>query len=245
MLLLATLGCANFNLFPLRHDIKLGQQVHEAIVEDGRSFGLVERDQNPEVYVELDRVFDRVLDSGNVSHVDTFPWQVWLLHDDATANAFALPGGYVYVYTGLIRELESEDALAGIVGHEIAHAAARHSTEQLSRRYGVDALLALATGGGSLAIDIAAGLTELDFNRGQESESDGASVRYLCNTVYAADGAAYFFDGIDGKRVPAFLSTHPDPGDRTDAIRDLADYEGCSTRLTDKERWGTLLDALP
>ena len=69
-----------------------------------------------------------------------------LIDDDKTLNAFCTPGGFIYVYTGLIKFLDSEDQLAGVMGHEIAHAALRHSTRQMTKVYGVQTLLQVATG---------------------------------------------------------------------------------------------------
>jgi len=70
-------------------------------------------------------------------HKDDFAWQVKIIDDPETLNAFATPGGYIYVYTGLIKFLDTEDQLAGVMGHEIAHADLRHSTRQMTSSYGV------------------------------------------------------------------------------------------------------------
>ena len=64
-----------------------------------------------------------------------------IIHDDSTLNAFCTPGGYIYIYTGILKFLDSEDEFAGVLGHEIAHADLRHSTRQMTKQYGVQILL--------------------------------------------------------------------------------------------------------
>src|SRR5690606_37791799 len=100
----------------------------------------------PEAYDEIERIGFAVLDSGAVDLRDEFDWEFHLIDDDDTLNAFCAPGGYVWVYTGLIKYVDSEDTLAGVLGHEIGHADNRHTTEQLTEVYGVQVLLEVALG---------------------------------------------------------------------------------------------------
>ena len=151
--------------------------------------------------------------------------------DSPELNAFAVPGGYLYVYTGLIKYLDSEDQLAGVMGHEIAHAAQRHSTQQMTKLYGIDAIRQIITGktDPGLLGQIALSLVSLKFSRSHEAEADQYSVIYLCETGYNASGAAGFFEKIGGKggNPPEFLSTHPDPGNRVTAIKRKSQELGC------------------
>ena len=73
-----------------------------------------------------------MMDDEHVADFSDFDWELKIIHDDETLNAFCAPGGYIYVYTGLIKFLAHEDNLAGVIGHEIAHADLRHSTQQLT-----------------------------------------------------------------------------------------------------------------
>ena len=120
-----------------------------------------------------------------------------IIHDDSTLNAFCTPGGYIYVFTGLIHYLDSEDQLAGVMGHEIAHADRRHSTDQMTKQYGISLLLSAIGGDESAIAQVASGLLLLKYGRGAESEADEFSVRYLCPTEYNAAGGAGFFEKIE------------------------------------------------
>ncbi len=225
-------------LFSIEDDIRLGLEVAAEVDSTYRAKGqLIERN-NPKysiAYQNLDRIVNRILNSGKVSYNSEFPWDVKIINDDKTLNAFATPGGHIYVFTGLIKFLDTEDQLAGVLGHEIAHADKRHTTKQLQTQYGVALLLSVALGKnpGTLA-QIATGLAGLKFNREYEKEADDNSVIYLAGTnFYACNSAAAFFEKTlalqDGVSSPEFLSTHPDPGNRVQAINAKAQQEGCKT----------------
>ena len=155
--------------------------------------------------------------------------------DSEIINAFALPGGYVYVTRGILAHFNSEDELAGVLGHEIGHVVARHSAEQMSRQQ----LAGLGLGLGSAVLgDLeqfaqAAGfgvqLLLLRYSRGQESESDRLGVEYSTKLGYDAHRMAKFFQTLDrmseksGQSLPSFMSTHPDPGDRENTVYALTD----------------------
>jgi predicted Zn-dependent protease len=137
------------------------------------------------------------------------------------------------VYTGLIDYLDNESDLAGVLGHEIAHADQRHSVNQMIKQYGVQFLLDVAVGENSAGLkQVAGGLAGLSFSRSDESEADEYSVRYLCTTGYKGNGAAEFFRKLEaegqGGSTPEFLSTHPSPDKRVESIDELASDLKCS-----------------
>jgi predicted Zn-dependent protease len=240
----------DLNLFSIQDDKDLGKELDKEIEANPKDYGVIlDRAEHPEAYAHLDRIRDEILASGEVDYAKQFDWETHLIHDDEVLNAFAAPGGYIYVYTGLLRYLDQEDHFAGVLGHEIAHAANRHSTEQMTKAYGVATLLQLVLGKNpGLAAEIAAGLVSLEFSREDETEADQYSVFYLCETSYAADGTAGFFEKIEaegGYEIPEFLSTHPSSSSRVEDIRALARGEGCSTEPSPNADWDAFLDALP
>lgn len=237
MILWQATSCSGINLFSVDDDKQLGAQVDDEIKSSPSDYPLLDESDFPEAYAYLRDMRDEILDTGSVAHTDDFVWEVNIIRDDSVLNAFATPGGYIYVYTGLIKYLEEEDHLAGVLGHEIAHAAERHSTEALSETYGVDLLLSAALGDDlSIVQDIATGLSSLAFSRDNESDADAHSVEYLANTRYACDGTAGFFEKLladgDSSNPPEFLSTHPNPDNRIEAIHNKASDLGCSTTLS-------------
>ena len=211
-------GGAATLLFPIEEDVALGLRLKEEIASNPSAYPILDSAKYPEAYGHILRIRDSILNGGEVYHKDDFAWEVKIIHDDEVLNAFAAPGGFIYVYTGLIKYLDTEDELAGVLGHEIAHADKRHSVNQLIKNFGVQLMLDIALGKnqGTLT-QIAQGLTRLSFSRKDEAQADEYSVIYLCPTAYNAAGAAGFFKKIEasgGSTVPEFLSTHPDPENR-------------------------------
>ncbi len=226
-------------LFSVQDDIALGQQVAAKTDSTYRAKGqLLDRSNpaNARAYLLLDSVVNRVLNCGKLDHRNDFTWDVKIIKDTATLNAFATPGGHIYVYSALVRYLQNASQLAGVLGHEITHADHRHTSQQLQKQYGLSLLLGVLTGNnpGQLA-QLATGLTELKFSRDYETEADQYSVIFLNATnYYACDGAAGFFiklqqQGQTGS-TPAFLSDHPDPGNRVQAIQAKAAELNCANR---------------
>ena len=211
-------------LFSVQNDKDLGIQVKNEIAANPTQFPVLNPTQYASSYTYLNKMKNKILNSGQVALKDKFDWELFIIKDDATLNAFCTPGGYIYVYTGLIKYLDSEDQLAGVLGHEIAHADRRHSSKSLQTQYGVDILLNVILGKDSTTLkQIAGGLYSLKNSREHESEADEYSVRYLCPTDYQADGAADFFEKLikDGNDcTSAFFSTHPCPDNRVQAIHD-------------------------
>lgn len=242
------------NIFSLNDDIKLGQQVRDEIAADPTTYPILDRTQYASSYAYLKQIRDNILNGGGVDNKEKFEWQVHIVQDDKTLNAFVTPGGYIYVYTGLIKFLQNEDQLAGVMGHEIAHADKRHSTTNLTKKYGVGLLLDVvfgknSTGLSGVAKDIAGGLSALKFSRTTESEADEFSVIYLSKTKYQCSGAAGFFELIEaqgGNNTPVWLSTHPSPNNRIQEIKAKATSVGCNTNIgTEISDYKAFQDSLP
>ena len=237
-------------LFSVQDDLDLGAQVASEIEADPDQFPILSRTQYAEAYAILDEMLAEILDSDMVTYKDEFAWELHIIDDDQTLNAFATPGGYLYVYTGLIFFLDREDDLAGVVGHEVAHSDQRHSSKQLQRVYGISLLLEIIAGGQSdLTQEVLGGLVgvgALQFSRDAEVEADDFSVEYLSDTEYACNGAATFFEKLlereqSGVDIP-FLSTHPQSDDRVADINAKAAEIGCDTNPTDAD--GSRMDEL-
>ena len=157
-----------------------------------------------------------------------------ILHN--SLNAFAVPGGYVYVFTGLIMNLDKEEELAGVLAHELAHVTQRHVASRLQKAQFVtlgSLLLAVAgvaaggAGGGALAMGaLGAGQSAmLNYSRLDENEADQIGLQYLIAAGYPPDGMVAGFkvlrqkSWMSGISVPTYLSTHPALGDRINGLQ--------------------------
>lgn len=236
------------NLFTVDQDRALGAQVAHEIDSNSREYPLLDSNQYKSVYQYLYKVRDNILNSGKVDFKDEFTWRLRIIKDDSTLNAFCTPGGYIYVYTGLLKFLDSEDQLAGVLGHEIGHADMRHSTRQMTTMFGVQVLLDVLAGDRAALKQVTGALIGLKFSRTHETEADERSVTYLCPTKYNADGGAGFFEKIQalgGARQPEFLSTHPDPGNRIEHFHNSKVTMGCQGNQNFKAEYAAMIAKLP
>ena len=233
---------------------QLGMQFDTTILAHPEEYPLLSQEDYPAANNYLQGIFNEILQSEAIDHRDDFDWQIRLIADDSVLNAFATPGGYVYVYTGLIKYLDQEDDLAGVLGHEIAHAAEEHSARSMERQYGFSLLTSILLGEDAgqltqIVTDGATGLLSLSYGRNLEAEADERSVDYLADTDYNCAGASSFFQKLieEGQTGggPTFLSTHPDPGNRVEDIRQTAQEVGCSTTPSNPASYADFKAMLP
>ncbi len=155
-------------------------------------------------------------------------WELHVIDDSKTVNAFATPGGYIYVYSGLVLEAANEAELAGVLSHESGHVVARHSARQLADAYGLEAILSLAIGENpsllkQLGASIAGQGVMLANSRSDEDEADEYGARYSSAAGYDPHGLVTFFEkllrkqGSESKAL-TWLSTHPATSDRIEHI---------------------------
>jgi predicted Zn-dependent protease len=241
----------DINIFTVQDDIALGAQV-SAELENDPAFkdAIIDSASYPKIYKYVYGIRDSILNTGLVKYKDLFQWRIRVINDDSTLNAFCTPGGYIYIYTGLINFLESEDQLAGVMGHEMAHADKRHSTDAMTRQYGMQVLFDIVFGQDKgQIVRIAAGIKELSYSRKNESEADEYSVIWLYNTSYNPIGAAGFFEKLitlgQSGGTPEFLSTHPNPDNRVQAMKDKWTALGGKTGQTYQARYTTFKNSLP
>ena len=237
-----------FNVFTVEDDKALGAKVAAEIDADTVNYPLLDSVQYKDVYQYIYKVRDKILNSGNVDFKEDFGWRLRIIHDDSTLNAFCTPGGYIYIYTGILKFLDSEDEFAGVLGHEIGHADMRHSTRQMTKMFGVSVLLSILAGDNSMLTQVTAALVNLKFSREHENEADKRSVLYLCPTDYNSAAGGEFFKKITemgGSTPPEFLSTHPNPEDRIENFQMHADSMGCKGTNSYETEYKRMVSKLP
>ncbi len=128
-------------VFTPEEDVELGKMSAQSLAEDPEEYPILSESEYPEAYEHLRRVVGGIIDSPEIQYRDVFAYsQMKIIDRDDVLNAFCTPGGYIYVYTGPIKYLDQEDHLAGVLGHEIAHAEKRHGSVRLQKEYGIKAL---------------------------------------------------------------------------------------------------------
>jgi predicted Zn-dependent protease len=209
-------------------EIAMGQEAKLAIPA---AYGLYD-DEDLQAYV--DSVGQAL---AAVSERPDLPWSFQVV-DDPVINAFALPGGPIFLARGIMVHFNSEAEMASVLGHELGHITARHIVEALSRQQLVGGLLGagmiLAPGIRPFGdvIGGAAGLMFLKYGRDDESQSDLLGHRYMTRLGYDPDSAVEMFKILErqreasGSSIPEWQSSHPDPGDRVVAAEARAEADG-------------------
>ena len=239
-LLLVQISCSGgVNLFSKSQDVQFGQQVQAEIAKDPAHYPVL---NNPTLRNYVQGLVNRIIQSPNVVNKD-FNYTVTIIHDDKTVNAFTLPGGPIYVYTGLMKYVDNEATLAGILAHEVTHADHRHSTQQMTKQYGLQEVTSLALGNNSsLAGKIAQGLAGygeeaalMQFSQSDELEADANSfddLMQLPGRPWYPAAINYFEIKMiaQGAKPPSefakLFATHPPSQERLDAITAKAKAAG-------------------
>lgn len=200
----------DINLVSVRQEWELGRKLAADLA---RKLDLVE---NRAAVAYLNRMGRRM---SSRTELGRLPWRFHLVRD-ATINAYNIPGGHVYVHTGLVRAAGSAAELAGALSHEIGHGAARHGTEQLTRNYGLSLVAGLLLGEDpatyqQILTQVVAGGAMANYGRDAEREADRLGVRYMYEAGYDPNGMIRMFQRLLARRhgrpgvVARFFSSHP------------------------------------
>ncbi len=229
---LVTAGCAvnpvtgrrELSLVGPEQELKIGSEGYKAVVAEYGLYG------DPALQAYVNEVGQKV---ARTSHQPSLAWHFAVL-DDPTVNAFAMPGGYIYITRGILAHLNSEAQLAGVLGHEIGHVTHRHTAERITQQqlYGLGLGVASAVSEtvrryGDLAQQ-GLGLLFLKYSRDDERQADELGVAYATAAGYDPREIPSTYATLKrvgeqgGQRLPGFLSTHPDPGDREVTTATLA-----------------------
>lgn len=206
-------------VLPESQDAQLGLDAYQQILSESKI------SSDPVLNRRIQEVGRRI---AAASPHPEWDWQFTLIENDEP-NAFALPGGKVGVNTGLFQVAKNDDQLAAVIGHEVAHAIARHGAERMSQQILLQTGLAgLGIAGGQgyaqLAAQAATLAVVLPYSRTQESEADQIGLVYMAEAGYDPRQAVELwrnFESFGGARQPEFLSTHPAPGSRIENLQAL------------------------
>ncbi len=232
-LLLFTAACASrkageplkpgFNLYSKQQDVEIGR---EAAAQVRRQYPVV---QNQWLQNYINTVGQR-LAATPAAEQSGFPFSFTMLNANEV-NAFALPGGPTFVFSGLVREADNEAELAGVLAHEMAHVILRHGTNQVSKATLIQIpaeVAGVAAGQGAIGQIVQVGLGVglnglfLSYSREAENQADALGARIMAQAGYNPIEMAAFFEKLQasgGPGVPQFLSSHPSPGNRVKAVQ--------------------------
>jgi beta-barrel assembly-enhancing protease len=183
--------------------------------------------RNEKVSALVKAIGDRLV-ARSVAAKSPYQFSFHVLADQQTVNAFALPGGPIFITEGLLRLLRTEGEVAAVLGHEIGHVVARHSAERLAKQQLTQGLItALFVGSGDYSTtqiaQVVGGMINMKYGREDELESDVLGVRIVAEAGYDPRAMLRVMQVLEkasgGSRQPEFLSTHPNPGNRHEHIQ--------------------------
>ena len=223
-------------LVPESEEMQLGAQAYEQVLHNPK----VKISHNLREVEPVKRVAARIIEAAKNSkyaeRARQFEWEVTVIKDDKTMNAFALPGGKIAVYTGIFPVAKNEAGLAAILGHEVTHALARHGAERMSQgllaQLGLEAA-SIALGSGTnpavgqatmaaLGLGMNVGVL-LPFSRAHESEADHIGLLLAAQAGYDPVEAIHVWERMERLskgQPPEFLSTHPGHGTRIKQLQE-------------------------
>ncbi|HZV80804.1 MAG TPA: M48 family metallopeptidase [Geobacteraceae bacterium] len=220
-------GCAinkgdiqGFNLISIEEEKQLGDKFVVEVEKQHK----VSTDRETTAYV--DRIGRRLLASAREVQ---FPFTFKVVVDDSI-NAFAVPGGHIYVNTGLIKAATSEDEVAAVMAHEINHAVARHGTRQMTQQYGYTLVVQLLLGDNpgmltQLASSLFGNAGTMAYSRSMENQADYLGVETMAKAGYNPNGMLTFFtklndmSGQKSSQVEKFFSSHPQTSERLTNVK--------------------------
>lgn len=221
--LCGSMGCASLQrvtadvLVPVEEENRLGQQLARELDMELRFHDDVE----VQSYV-------RDLGALILRRVENSPrginYRFVVIDDPDVVNAFAIPGGHIYVYSGLLRAMDNEAELTAVLSHEIAHVTRRHVAQRLVAAYGAAAVSRMAFGEepglvGQLVTAVAGQGFMLRYSRDQERDADEWGLQYQVKANYNPEAFLSFFRKLaGGPALPTFLSSHPSPEDRVEYL---------------------------
>ena len=240
--LLIGVGIILFGLFKYYSNSEVneftGKKQHISITaEDEIAIGLQSAPEMAQQHGGLypDQKFQEFVDmvgnklvNNSIAKQTNYNYDFHLLKDEQTINAFALPGGQIFITYALFSKLENEDQLAGVLGHEIGHVVGRHSAERMAKQgltemvvNGVAVGFDPSTAQGAAAI---ANVLNMKYGRGDELESDELGVKFMIDAGYNPTeliGVMEILKAAAGpNKVPERMSTHPDPENRIEKIKE-------------------------
>lgn len=229
-------GRSQLLMTSVSEEMQLGAQAYSQVKNDPK----LRQSQDPREIEPVKRIAARIIEAAKRSKyaemAQQFQWEVTVIKDDKTANAFALPGGKMAVYTGIFPMAKTEAGLAAVMGHEVVHALARHGAERMSQgqltNVGLQVVgtAAGATGGGGMlgqaamaALGVGAQVgVLLPFSRKHESEADYIGILLAADAGYDPREAVALWERMgqmSGGAPSEFLSTHPSHGTRITQLK--------------------------
>jgi predicted Zn-dependent protease len=233
-------------LVTVEQENELGKQMSAEVEKELT----VHADDDVQAY--LGNLGKKVAAAAKADTPDGIRYRFRVIDDDETVNAFALPGGYIYVYTGLMKRADNEAEIVGVLGHEVGHVTQRHIAKRLIAMYGIEAVTKMALGEepglvGELIAAVVGGGAMLTYGRDQERESDTVGLGYARKAGWDPMGFVTFFEKLaadEGSPLLVILQSHPMPSERMTVAKTMVNGMKDRPTKTGEEELAAIKDKL-
>lgn len=240
------------NDFTIQNEINLGKILRDDISEDTTLYPILRESAYPLVYSRLNAIKDSILLSELLTFDSRFDWQLRIIQNDNIIQAFSLPGGYLYIYTGMLKALESEDQLAGLLAYEMAQTELRVITTKLIEKYSQTLLIQLANDSEQaiqteVLNSISADLTELGISDAEINQTELLATNYLAQIDnISCEGLASLFEVLIQNNTSeiAWTKANPDLNTRKTRIENYTQSLNCNTSASSND-YSEIKNALP
>ncbi|WP_436517087.1 M48 family metalloprotease [Ekhidna sp. To15] len=239
--------------FTEEDEVSLGEKLANAIVED-EEFNIISPEGNTIPYSYATSRLLEITSTSIVSKSEEFTWTIYLIDDD-NRQAFAFPGGHIFISSGMIFFLDNEDQFAGLIAHLVAHIDQSHITEALFFKYGINGLKSIASSGNtsdlkSIINDLELSNEFLTFSRGNEIQADTLAISMLAETSQACDAVGLVFTktlNVQSTQQAQLIAAHLLEQSRIEDITATVSGSGCDTQVDDQSasRYQSFRNSLP
>ena len=239
--------------FTEEDEVLLGEKLSEIINQDPE-YNVISQEGNPTPYAYVNSRLAEITGSPSITKSEDFIWTIYIM-DDESRYAFALPGGYIYVTSGMVFFLENEDQFSGLIAHLVAHIDLSHITETLFFKYGVNNLRSIARSGSEA--DLREIISDLDpsggfleISRSNEIQADTLAVSLLSGTDQSCAAEANLFSrilNVQSDQQIAFIAIHGLEDSRVENIQEVVSNRGCDDTIDGEssDRFRSFRNSLP
>ncbi len=237
----------NTSKFSIEDTANLGKNINTAISSNPDEYKLLDPQRYPSAYQFVETALTEILSTNEVTYTTEYEWDVTIIQDDLAFNSFVLPGGSIYITTGLLKNyIETRSELFSVIAHELVYADRGFVLNLLETEYSQSTLLDIALGNNpDLAAELAVFLNTTPYSENSIFEADKKTCRIICMSDYKAASFSDFLIRLFPDTVIGWTTLHPDNGFRVTNVNSTLQQLDCTGSVIDSTPYEDFISSLP